>query len=147
MNAKAYTALRTTKQWYGLTPTELGDLTTSKRFAALPVHPAQVYAFVNAMLLSILLAIVCRYRKRHGVVFLLMVSIYPISRIILETVRIDNALDTGGLTISQGVSVGMLVAAALGWIWLFRQPLRSPKAIPFIPPPDPSVADGAPAPA
>ena len=133
---EAYAPLTATIQCYGRTLTELRDDASVVARRSLPVHPTQVYSAIHALLLAMLLGAVFRWRKRHGVVFGLLITLYPITRIILETVRTDNALDTGGLTISQGVSVGVLAAAGLYWLWLMRQPLRSPKAVPYVPPPE-----------
>ena len=130
--------INTPRTWYGRTPAELRDLAHQDAHRAQPVHPAQLYGFINAMLLSLLLAVLLRWRRRHGVVFGVMIVLYPISRTVLELVRVDNPFDTGGLTISQSISVGMLAAAGLYWVWLLRQPLRSPKAVPFVPPPEPA---------
>ncbi len=124
-------------RWYGLTSVELRDRAYGSRFRSNPVHPVQLYGTINAILLSFLLAAVLRRRKRHGVVFGLLLVLYPITRVILELVRVDNAHDVVGLTISQSVSVGMLTVAAVYFVWLYRQPLRSPKAVPFVFPEEP----------
>ncbi|GJM26022.1 MAG: hypothetical protein DHS20C16_24370 [Phycisphaerae bacterium] len=115
------------------TVSELEDLAHQHRSAL--VHPAQIYAVVNAFLLSWLLLEIANHRKRHGVVFATMIMIYPITRIILEYVRVDNPHDSAGLTISQAVSVGMFLFGAAYLVYLFKSPVRSPKAVPFIPPP------------
>lgn len=99
-----------------------------------PLHPAQLYSAVNAMLLAFLLNAAFYRRKRHGVVFGLMWALYPIARIVEEAIRADNPLDTGGMTASQAVSVAGLAFAAV-WFWaLSKMPLRSPSAVPFVPP-------------
>jgi len=96
---------------------------------SLPVHPAQLYSSINAFLLAFVLNAIFYRRKRHGVVFGLMWVLYPIARIVEEAIRADNPLDTGGLTISQAVSVGGLIFALVWFWWLYRQPLRSPRAV------------------
>jgi prolipoprotein diacylglyceryltransferase len=60
--------------------------------------------------------------------------LYPITRIVLETIRADNPLDTAGLTISQGVSVLGLVFAVVWLYGIYRAPQRSPHATPWVPP-------------
>lgn len=95
---------------------------------SLPVHPTQLYSAINAFLLSFALSAVFRYRKRQGIVFPILLLCYAPARMILEQIRVDNPLDTFGLTISSGVSVA---AITIGIIWLLvvmRLPLRSPLA-------------------
>ncbi len=116
-----------------ITVSELGDLAHQHR--SVPVHPAQVYAVINAFLLSWLLLEIANHRKRHGVVFGTMIMIYPITRILLEYVRVDNPHDSAGLTISQAVSVAMFLFGVAYMIYIYKSPVRSPKAVPFVPPP------------
>ncbi len=115
----------------GMTATELRDLAEHHR--SLPVQPAQVYGIINALLLSWLLLEILYRRKRHGVVFAALCIIYPITRIVLETIRVDNPHDTAGLlTISQTVSVGMFLFGIVLLVVLYRMPERSPRAVPFV---------------
>jgi prolipoprotein diacylglyceryltransferase len=72
-------------------------------------------------------------RKRHGTVFALAMICYPVQRFIEEIIRLDNPRDTFGLTISQGVSVVLLVIGLVYWLILLQMPLRSPRAVPFVP--------------
>ena len=115
-----------------ITRSELQDLAAQCR--SLPVHPAQLYAMVNGVLLCLLLYHVLLRRRRHGVVFGLMLILYPITRIILELIRVDNPT-RGGLTISQSVSLALLVIGVIYLVVLYRQlPERSPRAVPFVMP-------------
>jgi hypothetical protein len=117
-----------------MTKRELAQL--AGQYRSLPVHPAQLYALVNAVLLSVLLSRVLYRRKRHGMVFGLMLVIYPITRVILETIRVDNPHDTAGLTISQAVSVGVFALGVLYMLVLYlKLPLRSERALVYAPPP------------
>ena len=75
-------------------------------------------------------------RKRHGLVFVTALLLYPIQRFVLELVRTDNPQDTLGLTISQAVRLGMFALGGILLIVLYRLPQRSPLAIPFEPPPE-----------
>ena len=57
-----------------------------------------------------------------GEVILLLLTIYPISRFLLETIRIDEDPIFGtGLSISQNVSIGIFILAVLAWPLLLRQ--------------------------
>ena len=51
-----------------------------------------------------------------------MLTIHPISRFLLEMIRIDESAVFGtGLSISQNISLLILAAAAVGWFFLLRQ--------------------------
>lgn len=121
---------------YNLTATELNDV-AKEHGRTVAVHPAQLYASMNGVLLAILLNEIFYRRKRHGVVFAILLMLYPAARIMEEMIRIDNPHDTAGLTISQFVSV-LLFAIGLGLYYaLKKMPERSPFAVPFIPPTEP----------
>ena len=52
-----------------------------------------------------------------------MITIYPLIRILLEIIRTDEIAQFGtGLSISQLISLLMLIGAAIYWIIVFRQP-------------------------
>lgn len=121
-------------QRFNLKPSDLERLSERADCKSVPVHPTQLYASVNAFLLAFLLNAIFYRRKRHGIVFGMLWLLYPITRIVEEAIRADNPLDTGGLTISQAVSVGGVIFVVLYFWWLFRQPLRSPRAVAFVPP-------------
>jgi phosphatidylglycerol:prolipoprotein diacylglycerol transferase len=93
---------------------------------SLPLHPVQLYAAVDALLLCLLLLAYYPYRGRDGQVFALMITIHPISRFVQEVIRIDETSVFGtGLSISQNLSILMLAAAIGLWIYLSGQPKGS----------------------
>lgn len=93
------------------------------RERSLPVHPTQVYSAVNAGLLGWFLWACYPHRRRDGVIIGLLLSIYPISRFLLEIIRTDeSAFLATGLSISQNVSVVILISMGLFWAWLWRLP-------------------------
>jgi phosphatidylglycerol:prolipoprotein diacylglycerol transferase len=93
------------------------------RFRSQPVHPTQLYSFVDALLLTIFLWCYYPFRRRPGEVFALLITLHPISRILLEWIRMDEPGQWGtGLTISQLLSFGFLIIAAGLWWYLERQP-------------------------
>ncbi|MFQ5492122.1 MAG: prolipoprotein diacylglyceryl transferase family protein [Phycisphaerae bacterium] len=103
-------------------------------FRSAPVHPAQLYGLINAVLISMMLATLFHRRKRHGMVFGTMLLVYPITRTVLELIRVDNPHDMGGLTISQAVSVGMFAVGLVYMILLYtRMDLRSKRTLPCAP--------------
>jgi phosphatidylglycerol:prolipoprotein diacylglycerol transferase len=91
--------------------------------ASLPVHPAQVYAAVDAALLAVLACAVTPLARREGAVFALVLTLHPVSRFLLEIIRVDEkpALGTP-LSISQLVSLVLLALAAALWWWVLRGP-------------------------
>ncbi|MCA9266820.1 MAG: prolipoprotein diacylglyceryl transferase, partial [Planctomycetales bacterium] len=90
---------------------------------SLPAHPTQIYASINAGLLALLLWAVYPFRPRDGFVIALLLTLYPITRFLLEAVRTDEPGQFGSaLTISQWVSVGMLLLVAVLWWVVARQP-------------------------
>lgn len=119
---------------YGLSVSQLSELT--KLYRSKPVHPTQLYAVVNAFLISWLLSTLFYYRKRHGILLGWFLLIYSVSRVFEEAVRQDNPLDIGGVTISQAVSI-VTFLLGVGWMLLMnRLPLASPRAVKFEFPPE-----------
>ena len=88
---------------------------------SLPVHPTQVYSSISAAFLCLLLWAYYPYRRRFGEVFLWMLTLYSIVRFLLEAIRTDEGgqINTG-LTISQLVSVGIMLLAIAEWVMLLR---------------------------
>ncbi len=116
---------------YGLTVPELYML--AEQYRSKPVHPSQLYAVVNAFLIAWVLSTIFYYRKRHGVVLGYFLILYSISRLLLESIRADNPLDTfGGVTISQGISLVTMAAGILWLLLMYRLPKYSPRAEPFV---------------
>ena len=96
------------------------------RSAAGRVHPAQLYSAIDAGLLAWLLWSFYPFRRRDGEVVALMMTIHPITRFLLEIIRIDEPAVFGtGLSISQNISVAFLICAAGLWWYLSRQPRQT----------------------
>lgn len=90
---------------------------------SLPVHPTQLYSAINAGLIALFLWSYYPARRRDGEVFALLITIYPVSRFLLEKIRVDETSFFGtGLSISQNVSLLLLALVAALWIYLWRQP-------------------------
>ncbi len=93
------------------------------RERSLPVHPTQLYSTINAALTAWLLWAWFPHRRRDGEVILLLFTLYPISRFLLEIIRTDESAIFGtGLSISQNVSLLAFTLAMIGWAWLLRTP-------------------------
>jgi len=126
--------LLTQAQRFGISIDKLIELARAPEYQSLPVHPAQLYASLDGLLLAALLSTIFYRRKRHGVVFGWLLLLYPLCRIVEEIIRIDNPHDTAGLTISQFVSLLILISGAVWMTAVYRMPIRSPKAVPYVPP-------------
>ena len=79
---------------------------------SLRIHPTQLYSAVNGALLAWLLWTYFPLRRRDGEVIALLMTLYPIARFSLESVRVDESevLHTG-LTVSQNISIGIFLFA------------------------------------
>jgi phosphatidylglycerol---prolipoprotein diacylglyceryl transferase len=90
---------------------------------SLPVHPTQLYSVIDGLMLCLMLLVFDRFRRRDGALFALLISIYPITRFFIESLRTDEAAIFGtGMSISQNVSLLLLVCAAALWFYILRQP-------------------------
>jgi phosphatidylglycerol:prolipoprotein diacylglycerol transferase len=86
---------------------------------SVPVHPAQLYAAIDAGLLASVLWFFYPFRRRDGEVFALLLTLHPISRFFLEMIRSDEPGRFGTeLTISQWLSLALLGAACVLWWYI-----------------------------
>lgn len=114
-----------------VTPTRTTSLSEleelSEQFRSHPVHPTQLYSAVHAILLSGVLSALFHVRRRHGVVIGALIVLYPIPRILLELIRVDNPHDVAGLTISQFVSLALLLFGIAYLLVIYKRlPEQSP---------------------
>jgi phosphatidylglycerol:prolipoprotein diacylglycerol transferase len=123
-----------------MTVTELQDLAAAVRSE--PIHPTQLYAAGQALLLSLLLSAIFYRRKRHGVVIAWLLMLYPIQRVLEEIIRADNPHDVAGLTVSQSISVAMFLS---GLVLLFVLYRRLPERSPYAEEPEKATLAAAPA--
>jgi prolipoprotein diacylglyceryltransferase len=90
---------------------------------SLHVHPVQLYSAIDALVLTAFLLAWDPYRRRQGELLAWMLTIHPISRYLQEVIRVDEASMFGtGLSISQLISLGLLLAGVALWWYLLRQP-------------------------
>ncbi len=126
--------LNTLARRFNLTPAQLQQEAASGGNKSLRLHPVQLYASIDGILLATLLNVYFYRRRRHGTVFAMLLLLYPAMRIVEEIIRSDNPHDTAGLTISQFVSVMLLLCGVAMLLWIRRQPPRSPRAVAYVPP-------------
>ena len=87
------------------------------------VHPTQIYSAINALLLFLLLLAYDPFRRRDGELFALMITIYAVARFLLEMIRDDEGeVLWTRLTISQNVSLGILLCASALWVYIVLRP-------------------------
>jgi phosphatidylglycerol:prolipoprotein diacylglycerol transferase len=92
---------------------------------SLPVHPTQIYSILDGLLLCLLLLAYSPLARCDGEVTALGITVYPITRFLIERLRSDEANILGtGMHISQNISLGLLALAAALWVYLLRQPPR-----------------------
>lgn len=85
-----------------------------------PVHPAQLYSFVDAMLLCLLVLVYEPFKRRDGELTALVLTLHPLSRFLLEIIRIDESSVFGtGMSISQNISIAIFALGVALWIYLF----------------------------
>ena len=107
-------------RYNGLKPFEL--LTPNQKqmvkegpYRCQPVHPTQLYATTNALILCLILYLFRRRGQKAGSfikpgsTFALMFIFYGIMRFFMEFLRDDNPFEFDGITISQNISVVMVI--------------------------------------
>lgn len=89
---------------------------------SLPTHPAQIYSSISALLSFLVAWFAFPFFKKDGALLATVLTLYPITRFLMEWVRVDEPGKFGtSLTISQLVSVGILVGALGLWAFLFNR--------------------------
>ncbi|MBM4090219.1 MAG: hypothetical protein FJ276_12475 [Planctomycetes bacterium] len=91
-----------------------------------PVYPVQLLASINALLLCGFLWAFYPFRRRDGEVSALMITIYPVTRFLLEAIRVDEP-DVGwtGCSIAQLLSILLVAMAVPLWWLLLKRPIGS----------------------
>jgi phosphatidylglycerol:prolipoprotein diacylglycerol transferase len=89
---------------------------------SLRVHPTQIYASIDGLVLFLLLSAYYPLRRRDGEVMGLLMLTYPVTRFLVEYLRNDEGVFFAGMTISQNISVALLLGGVVYWIWLSRLP-------------------------
>ncbi|MGE0607624.1 MAG: prolipoprotein diacylglyceryl transferase family protein [Pirellulales bacterium] len=91
-----------------------------------PVHPTQLYSFIDGMVICLFLLAWWPYRRRDGEITAWLLTLYPITRFLMEWVRTDEFGQFGtSLTISQYVSLLILAGAGLVWCRVLLRPKGS----------------------
>ena len=127
-------------RWYPkpleeLTPPQRHEVTEGE-YRCLPIHPTQLYASANALLMAAILygfwrksrtepdpGKSCRRFWRPGLTIVLAFILYGITRPLLESVRDDNPFEFASLTVSQ---IGGLFLFVCGVVLLITHVLAKP---------------------
>jgi phosphatidylglycerol:prolipoprotein diacylglycerol transferase len=101
------------------------QLVTTGPYRSLPVHPTQFYSALNAFILCFVLYLFWRHSCRRraagkpksvwskpGSTFALMFILYGITRFLLEFIRDDNPFEFDSLTVSQNISIAIVIIGA-----------------------------------
>jgi phosphatidylglycerol:prolipoprotein diacylglycerol transferase len=90
---------------------------------SLAVYPTQIFSTIDALIICLLLLAYEPFRRRDGELFALMATVYPVTRFLIEILRTDEAAIRGtGMSISQNVSLLILLATACLWYYLSKRP-------------------------
>lgn len=89
---------------------------------ALPVHPTQLYSTLDGFILVALLSAYYPLRRRDGEVMAMLMVAYPITRFLIERLRNDEKAIAFGMTISQNVSILLLIFGLINWAVLSAWP-------------------------
>ena len=107
------------KQFEYLTDKQKIEVTTGK-YRCLPVHPTQIYSSLAGAVCCIILFLFWRRSKKNskilakpGCTFSLMFILYGIIRFFMELLRDDNPFEFDGLTISQNISIVMIILGSV----------------------------------
>ncbi|MDO4586280.1 MAG: prolipoprotein diacylglyceryl transferase [Planctomycetia bacterium] len=93
--------------------------------AVRPVHPTQIYSSLSAFFICLILIGSAKYFQKDGMVFVLLLVLYPLNRFCLELIRTDEASFWGtGLTVSQCVSILVICFAFCLFCYLNTQPAK-----------------------
>lgn len=88
---------------------------------SLPVHPTQLYSSIGALVLCAFLLAYDPFRRRDGELLAILLTVYPITRFLMEQIRTDEPkVWITHLSIGQVFSVLILCAAGGLWLFLYR---------------------------
>lgn len=98
--------------------------------AGVPLHPAQLYDALNALIVFSILMWVQKHKKFGGQVLLVYMMLYSIGRSIVETYRGDSIrgfVIEGWLSTSQFISIFVFIAAIILWRRWSKENALAPK--------------------
>ncbi|HIA20787.1 MAG TPA: hypothetical protein EYN70_15460 [Planctomycetaceae bacterium] len=92
---------------------------------SLHVAPTQIFSSINATLICLLAWSWYPARRRDGELLAGMLTVYPITRFLLEMIRTDEPGRWGtGLTVAQWASILLLILAVFLWAYILCRPAK-----------------------
>jgi len=109
-----------------LTVDRNGGATTLPAFTptSIGLHPTQIYETISMCLLLFFLLSYHPYRRHDGELLVLLMLCYGVHRFLNEMLRTDTDPVAFGLTLSQNISIVILIAGAILGVVVWRRPLR-----------------------
>lgn len=103
----------------------------ARRSRSLPVHPAQIYCILTALLIMAICLAYLGLRRSTGQVFALMLILYGIGRFTVETLRVEPVVKLFGWNpgFSYSMWVSILAFAAGVGLWLAFQRFYQPAPV------------------
>lgn len=92
----------------------------------LGVHPTQIYEVVSALLLLFFLVSYFPYRRADGELMVICMFAYGVHRFINEMLRSDNEIFAFNMTLSQNVSIFVILCAIVLGIAVYRHAKGTP---------------------
>lgn len=89
------------------------------------VNPTQIYETISMSLLLFFLLSYFPYKRRDGELMVLLMFGYGVHRFLSEMLRTDTAPVAFGLTLSQNVSIAVLVGSVVLGVLVWRRPALS----------------------
>ncbi len=121
------------KNFEHLTDEQKIEVTTGK-YRCLPIHPTQIYSSAAGIVSCLILFLFWRRSQKSvkiiakpGSTFSLMFILYGIIRFFMELLRDDNPFEFDGLTISQNISIAMIILGSV-LIVVFQKMKTVPKS-------------------
>lgn len=93
------------------------------------LHPTQIYESISMALLLFLLLSYYPYKKRDGSLMVLFMFGYGVHRFLNEMLRTDTEIVAFGMTLSQNISVLVLIAATILAIIVWRRRAPAPTLV------------------
>lgn len=89
---------------------------------SLPIHPTQIYSALGAFALFLILLAWEPFARRDGELIAVCLTIYPLMRFVLESIRDDEPGWLGtSLTLAQHLSLALGLAVVGLWIYVARR--------------------------
>ncbi|MDI6786157.1 MAG: prolipoprotein diacylglyceryl transferase [bacterium] len=89
------------------------------------LHPTQIYDSIASLLIFIILNWKLKYRSFAGEVLVWYLVLYPVARFVIELFRGDNPAFIFSLTMSQIISILLLLLSIFLWLKLRKNPLKT----------------------